>query len=398
MPLPELRRAVIAATSALLIVAASGPVFVGGQAAQTTPSAKPAQTTSQAKPAKVPALTPDALDRLFAPIALYPDQLLAQMLLCAGNPGRVATLAEWLASNQTLKGAELQDAAVKSGFDASFVALVLFPDVIDMMAGQLEWTRHIGEAFTADRTAVFASIQRLRAKASAAGTLKDSPQQDVETRTTSSGQQVIVIEPANPQIVYVPQYNPQTVYTTSSTVVVQESSSNAVAAGVIGFTAGIAIGAAIDNDYYYGPYGWGGGVYMYDDAWDDWYDDREDMREDWADNREDMLEDRGERRQDVAEQRGERAGTQQEKRTERQGNRSEAQTQRDQRTSERATGASATSQEARGHSRGTAEAAKERSGTRSDAFSGYSNGRSERAASSRGQSSRSRSSGGGRRR
>ena len=70
-----------------------------------------------------------------------------------------------------------------------------------------------------------------------------------------------------------PQYNPQVVYTESS------SSSDAVAAGLIGFTAGIAIGAAIDNDYYYGPYGWGGGAYMYNDAWDDWYDEREDMRE-----------------------------------------------------------------------------------------------------------------------
>ena len=138
----------------------------------------------------------------------------------------------------------------------------------------LEWTTSLGQAFTADRSAVFASIQRLREKASDAGKLKSTPQQDVETRPTSSGQQVIVIEPANPQVVYVPQYNPQTVYTTapsSSTVVVQQESNSgdAVAAGLIGFTAGIAIGAAIDNDYYYGPYGWHGGGYMYNDAWDD---------------------------------------------------------------------------------------------------------------------------------
>ena len=179
------------------------------------------------------------------------------------------------------------------------------------MAGNLNATTRLGQAFTADRSAVFASIQRLRVKARDAGKLKSTPQQDVETRTTSSGQQVVVIEPANPQVVYVPQYNAQTVYTqsaTSSTVVIQEdNSSNAVAAGLIGFTAGIAIGAAMDNDYYYGPYGWHGGGYMYDDAWDDWYDDREDAREDWQDHREDLVDERGDRASNAQEQRSERA-------------------------------------------------------------------------------------------
>ena len=114
---------------------------------------------------------------------------------------------------------------------------------------------------------------------------------------------MIVIEPANPQVVYVPQYNPQTVYVASpSTVVVKEedNTAEAVAAGLIGFTAGIAIGAAIDNDYYYGPYGWRGGGYMYNDGWDDWYDDREDAREDWQDHREDIVEERGDARQQRA--------------------------------------------------------------------------------------------------
>ena len=397
--LSELMKTFIVGISAMLVVAASGPAHYYGLAAQSG---------SSAQAAKVPALTPDAVDRLLAPVALYPDQLLAQMLLCAANPGRVDALAEWLASNQTLKGGDLQDAAMKSGFDPSFVALAVFPEVVDMMAGQPDWTRQVGRAFSADRTAVFASIQRLRAKAHAAGKLKSTAQQEVETRTTSSGEQVLVIEPANPQVVYVPEYNPQLVYTQSSTVVVQtESSSDAVAAGLIGFTAGIAIGAAIDNDYYYGPYGWyGGGAYMYNDAWDDWYDHREDVREDWQDNREDLVEERGERRENLADERGDRARTQQEQRTERQANRPEAQAQRDQRRTEASSTAKqgtaaqttrGTSQEARGYSREKTEATRERSGTRSDAFSGYSNGRSERAASSRGQRSRG-GSGGGRRR
>ncbi len=330
------------------------------------------------------------------------------MLLCASNPGKVVLLQEWLASNQTLKGSELQDAASKSGFEPSFVAIVLFPQVVDAMAGNLEATTRLGQAFAADRSAVFASIQRLRVKAKDAGKLKSTPQQDVETRTSSSGQQVIVIEPANPQIVYVPQYNAQTVYTqaaTSSTVVIQQesSSSDAVAAGLIGFTAGIAIGAAIDNDYYYGPYGWHGGAYMYDDAWDDWYDEREDAREDWQDHREDLADERGDRASTAQEQRTERQQTAQQQRTERQQTgqetRPESQAQREQRRTEAqtATGqtrAAGTSQEARGNSRSTDQATRDRSGTRSDAFSGYSSGRSERAASQRGQRSRSSSRGG----
>ena len=270
-------------THALLVFA-----WLGLAAPHGLTAVEPQTSQKPAASAAKPATTADALDRLLAPIALYPDQLLAQMLLCASNPGKVATLGEWLAS-QTLKGTELQDAATKAGFEPSFVALVLFPQVVEAMAGDVDWTTRLGQAFTADRSAVFASIQRLRVKAQQAGKLKTTPQQEVETRTTSSGQQVVVIEPANPQVVYVPQYNPQTVYTTtsSSTVVVQQESSSgsAVAAGVIGFTAGIAIGAAMDNDYYYGPYGWRGGGYMYDDAWDDWDDAREDARDDWQDHR-----------------------------------------------------------------------------------------------------------------
>jgi len=364
-------------------------------------------------PSPAPAATPADIDALTAPIALYPDSLLAQILLCAENPGKVAALNEWLASHQTLKGTDLQDAAVAAGFSESFAAIVLFPDVVHMMASQSDWTRRLGEAFVNDRSAVFDSIQRLRAKARAAGTLKSNAQQQVETKTTSGGQQVIVIEPANPQIVYVPQYNPQVVYApASSTVVVQQdSSADAALAGVIGFTAGIVIGAAIDNDYYYGPYGWHGGGYMYNDAWDDYYDNREDAREDWQDHREDIVEDRSDRAKNAQEERTDRQGNRtsaesQAQRTERQQTRQtpEAQAQRDQRKADAQAagaqpGAAKASQESRGYSGGASAKAPDRSGTKSDAFSGYSSGKSERAASQRGQKSRgsSRSGGGSRR-
>mgnify|MGYP003580365481 CR=1 FL=1 len=332
----------------------------------------------------------DTLDQLLAPIALYPDQLLAQMLMSATDPSKVTELDKWMKSNANLKGTQLQDAAVKAGFDASFVALVLFPQVVSYMAEQIAWTRLLGQAFTSDRSAVFASIQKLRKQAQSVGTLKDTPQQEVETKTTSSGEQVIVIEPTNPQIVYVPQYNTQVVYTQPpTTVIVQEDNDAdvAVAAGLIGFTAGIAMGAAMDNNYYYGPYGFYGGGYMYNDAWDDYYDAREDAREDWTDHREDLVEERGDRRENTQEQRTDRQENRQENRPESQAERAERATQAQNAASERSRTGSA---EARGYGSGTrAEASGQRAG--SDAFSGYSSGSSQRASSARGQQSRSSS-------
>lgn len=356
--------------------------------------------------------TAPELDQLLAPVALYPDSLLAQVLLCTSDPQQVIVLNNWL-KKQTKKGTALQDAALQEGFDASFVAMALFPQVIDWMAQRIDWTTQLGKAFAADRSAVFNSIQRLRAEAQKTGVLKDTPQQVVETKTTSTGEQAIVIEPANPQVIYVPQYNPTVVYTqpaTTTTVVVKEDNTDeAIAAGFIGFTAGIAIGAAIDNDYYYGPYGWHGGGYMYNDAWDDYYDHREDAREDWMDHREDMMEERGDRAENAREQRTDRAENRSGTQSERQANRQSGTTQsRTSATSQsKTTSATAQTRTAGGstyESRGRttdSTTTRDRTGTRSDAFSGYSSGSSTRAASSRGQSSRGsarRSGGGGRRR
>ena len=373
------------------------------------PASAMQQSASTAKkPAAKPAAAPAAeqIDRLLAPIALYPDQLLAQILMCAGDPAKVQELNVWMKKNTSLKGTQLQDAAVKAGFEPSFVALVLFPDIVNMMAVQKDWTTELGQAFTADRSAVFGSIQRLRAQAQKVGNLKDTPQQEVETQTTTAGEQVIVIEPSNPQVVYVPTYNPTTVYTAPQTVVVeqQSSSADAAVAGIIGFTAGIAIGAAMDNDYYYGPYGWGGRAYMYNDAWDDYYDHREDAREDWIDHREDLSEERTDRRENTSEQRTDRVESRQENRPEAtQAQKDQARTAAQERRSTTSTQSASTQRttsgnyQSRGRSTSTATAA-ERSGTRSDAFSGYSSGSSTRAASSRGTRSRSGGGGGGRRR
>jgi hypothetical protein len=372
------------------------------------------------------ALSSEYLDQLLAPVALYPDQLLAQVLLCSGNSSKVGELDAWL-KQTPLKGSSLQDAAAAAGFEPSFVALVPFPQVVDLMAGNLRWASQLGGAFAVDREGVFDSIQRLRKQSQTAGNLKSTPEQTVETRTTRAGQQVIVIEPANSQVVYVPQYDPQVVYTqpASTTVIVHEDDNHegaAVAGAVIGFAAGVAIGAAIDNHYYYGPYGWhGGGVHMYNDAWDDWYDDRadaredwyedrEDAREDWQDHREDMAGERSERAQNAQEQRTERTRSAQQQRSERQEARGtpEAQAQRDERRTEAraateqarsGSGAQPTSATSGSTPRSRGEGSRtsgDRSGTRSDAFSDYSSGESARASSSRGERSRSGRSSGGR--
>ena len=350
------------------------------------------------------------LDQMLAPIALYPDPLLAQMLMSAQDPAKVSQLDQWLRSSPNLKGTELQNATVKAGFDASYVALAIFPQVVSYMAQNIAWTTALGQWFTNDRNALFDAIQRLRAQAASVGTLKSTPQQEVEQRTTESGQQVIVIEPTNPQVVYVPQYNPQVVYTQppTTTVVVQEDNDAdvAVAAGLIGFTAGIAIGAAMDNNYYYGPYGWHGGGYMYANAWDDYYDHREDAREDYIDHREDLAEERTDRRENTQEQRTERQENRQESgRQATDAQKQQAQQRSQERQSQRAStqGASAQSAstqrsrtgstEARGYSSGSTQA--QPSQRSSDAFSGYSSGSSQRASSTRGQASRSSASRGG---
>ena len=122
---------------------------------------------------------------------------------------KVGELSRWL-KQATLKGSALQQAAEQAGFEPSFVALAPFPQVVDLMAGNTTWTSQIGGAFAVDRSAVFDSIQRLRKQSQSAGNLKSTPQQTVETRTIEGGEQVVVIEPANPQVVYVPQYNSNT--------------------------------------------------------------------------------------------------------------------------------------------------------------------------------------------
>jgi len=154
-----MKRLVVAMT-AMLALAASAPAFVDSRPS----SGSPGQQAPAAKQA-APALTPAELDTLLAPIALYPDQLLAPMLMSASNPGKIATLAEWMRS-QKAAGTELQDAAAKAGFDDSLVALVLFPDVLNRLASQPDWTALSARRSAATRrrcsTASSGSVRRPR--------------------------------------------------------------------------------------------------------------------------------------------------------------------------------------------------------------------------------------------
>jgi len=149
------------------------------------------------------------LEQLLAPIALYPDELLTQTLVASTYPLEVVMANRWLqqGNNKDLRGDALLQALTAQDWDASVKSLIPFPVVLATMSDQLEWTQKLGDAFLAQQNDVFAAVQALRGRAQAAGTLQSNEQQ-VVTRDAD----VIVIEPAQPQVVYVPAYNPTVVY------------------------------------------------------------------------------------------------------------------------------------------------------------------------------------------
>ncbi len=161
---------------------------------------------------QTPKLASGELDSLVAPIALYSDQLLAQTLAASTYPLEIIQLQQWMGRNKNLEGKALADAVAKQPWDPSVQGLVAFPDVIERMAGNIQWTTDLGNAFLAQQSDVMDAVQRMRAKAQGTGNLKTSSQQTVQTQTVEGGKQVIAIEPANPDVVYVPSYDPTVVY------------------------------------------------------------------------------------------------------------------------------------------------------------------------------------------
>src|SRR5438309_1168332 len=169
-------------------------------------------TTTTSDTEQAPKLPNDQLDSLVAPIALYSDPLLAQTLAASTYPLEIIQLQQWMDRNKGLKGKALADAVAKQPWDPSVQGLVEFPDVVQRMAGNVQWTTDLGNAFLAQQSDVMDAVQRMRGKAQGTGNLKTSAQQVVETQTVPSGKQVIKIEQANPDVVYVPSYDPTVVY------------------------------------------------------------------------------------------------------------------------------------------------------------------------------------------
>ena len=203
---------------------------------------------------------PDQLDSLVAPIALYPDPMLSQTLVASTYPLEIIQLQQWLGKNQNLKDKALADAVAKQPWDASIQAMAALPDVVKQMAENIQWTTDLGNAFLAQQSDVMDAVQRMRKKAKDAGNLKSSEQQKVETKVVES-QQVIVIQQASPEVVYVPSYNPTVVYGAPAYPYppIAYPPPGYYAAGMaISFGVGLAMGAAWGGGWGYNS-NWGGG-------------------------------------------------------------------------------------------------------------------------------------------
>jgi Protein of unknown function (DUF3300) len=243
-------RRVVALLCALLVLPGNLVVY-----AQSSPQqdAQPEQP-----PPKIPN---DQLDSLVAPIALYPDPLLAQVLAASTYPLEIIQLQQWLPQHKGLKDKALVDALEKEDWDPSVQGIAPLPDVVKQLAENVKWTTDLGNAFLAQQNDVMDAVQRMRAKAKGAGNLKSTEQQKVETKTVEN-KTVVVIEQAKPEVIYVPSYNPTVVYGPPvypypPIVYPPPPSTGAVVAGMaISFGVGMAMGAAWHGGWGYNC-GWG---------------------------------------------------------------------------------------------------------------------------------------------
>ena len=210
-------------------------------------------TNDIGNPTETVPMNASELQALVAPIALYPDALVAQILAASTFPDQVAVASYWLQQNKSLTGSSLMQAVDQQSWDPSVKALTQFASVLDNMAKNLSWTSSLGEAYHNQQAEVMTAIQTLRAQAKAKGNLQSSSQIKVVQQTP----QTIVIQSASPQIVYVPQYNPAVIYgypyVIPGYVAPVYSTGDMVAASMLSFGAGIAVGAMMSG----GCCGWG---------------------------------------------------------------------------------------------------------------------------------------------
>src|SRR6266481_6091726 len=238
-----------------VLVMTSSQSLYGHQSQSSTPAADTGNPTEAAP------MNASELQALVAPIALYPDSLVAQILTASTFPDQVAIANYWLEQNTSLTGSALMQAVDKQPWDPSVKALTQFPSVLDDLAKNLSWTSALGEAYHTQAADVMSAVQALRAKAQAAGNLKSGSQITVVQQSP----QVIVIQPTNPQVIYVPQYNPTVVYGTP-VATPGYSTAAVVTTAVLAFGVGIAVGAAMSNSwgYSYWNCNWHGGTVVYD--------------------------------------------------------------------------------------------------------------------------------------
>jgi hypothetical protein len=206
--------------------------------------------------AQQPELIPnEKLDALVAPIALYPDRLLAQTLAASTYPLEVIQLQQWMANNRYLEDQPLADAVEKQPWDPSVQAMAAFPEVVKMLGDNIAWMTDLGNAFLAQQADVMDAVQRMRAIAERNGNLNTTPEQTVQIQTVDGGEQAIVIDPADPEMVYVPWYNPTLVYGDSAyayPTLYYASPAYYRAGAALAFGAGVALGAAWGGNWGYG--------------------------------------------------------------------------------------------------------------------------------------------------
>jgi hypothetical protein len=169
------------------------------------------QQQARGNPEQASKIPNDQLDSLVAPIALYPDPVLAQALVASTYPLEIVQLQQWLEQHKDLKDKALAEAVQKENWDPSIQALAALPQVVTVLAENIKWTTDLGNAFLAQQSDVMDAVQRMRMKAKDTGNLKSTEQQKVETKVVES-KTVVVIEPAQPDVVYVPSYDPVVVY------------------------------------------------------------------------------------------------------------------------------------------------------------------------------------------
>src|SRR5437660_10640895 len=241
-------------------------IAIVGLALSSTAFAQQAQSqemTTTTNDQETTKLAPQELDSLVAPIALYPDPLLAQTLAASTYPLEVVQLQQWMNNNKNLQGKALADAVAKQPWDPSIQSLVEFPDVVQRMAGNIQWTTDLGNAFLAQQSDVMDAAQRMRAKAQGTGNLKTTAQSVVQTETVPSGKQVIKIEQVNPEVVYVPSYDPTVVYGPAPPAYpyYPYTYPGYVPGTALAWGAGIALGAAAWGSWggHWGNCDWNGG-------------------------------------------------------------------------------------------------------------------------------------------